>query len=151
MTDIYRKGKYPELDYMLTSTNGEHEETTCQNLAFAEVNASLGRKPCYLGYFTYVPPGAECAHHSMEHHYVFQTLNRSYRPYTGRDWELSNELADYWANFMKTGNPNTPGENTWKPYVRGQYNVLEIDGRKCHMISLEDQTKIIARTHKLAE
>lgn len=149
VTDLYRQGKYPELDYMLTSTNGEPRETTYQNLAFAEVNARFGRKPCYLAYFTYVPPGADCAHHSVEHHYVFQTLNRSYRPYTGRDFELSNELADYWANFMKSGNPNYPGRETWKPYEAGQYNVLEIAGDERHMISLADQTEIIVKAKEL--
>ena len=136
---LYQEGKYPELDYMLTSTNGEHKETTFQNLAFAEVNARLGRKPCYLAYFTYVPPGADCAHHSVEHHYVFQTLNRSFRPYGGRDWELSNELADYWANFMKYGNPNGTGAENWKPYEAGQYNVLEIGGDERKMISLDKE------------
>ena len=148
VTDLYRQGKYPELDFMLTSTNGEPAETTYQNLAFAEVNAKLGRKPCYLGYFTYVPPGAECAHHSVEHHYVFQTLNRSYRPYTGFDWELSNEMADYWANFMKTGNPNYPGKSTWKPYEEGKFNVLEFNKER-RMISLADKTEIIAKAKEL--
>lgn len=151
VTDLYRKGEYPELDYMLTSTNGEPTETTYQNLAFAELNAKLGRKPCYLGYFTYVPPGADCAHHSVEHHYVFQTLNRSYRPYTGRDWDLSNELADYWANFMKTGNPNYEGKETWKPYEGGVYNVLEIAGEERRMISLADKTDIIQKAKELEE
>ncbi|MCD8009604.1 MAG: carboxylesterase family protein [Lachnospiraceae bacterium] len=149
VTSLYRQGKYPELDYMLTSTSGEPTETTYQNLAFAEVNARLGRKPCYLAYFTYVPPGADRAHHSVEHHYVFQTLNRSYRPYTGFDWELSNELADYWANFMRTGNPNEPGKDLWKPYEGGQYNVLEIAGEGRQMISLADRTEIIQKAKEL--
>ena len=151
VTDLYRQGKYPELDYMLTSTNGEPAETTYQNLAFAEKNAKLGRRPVYLAYFTYVPPGADCAHHSVEHHYVFQTLNRSYRPYTGRDWELSNELADYWANFMRTGDPNYPGKDTWKPYVQGEYNVMEITGDERRMISLAGETEIIEKAKKLEE
>ncbi len=149
VTSLYRQGKYPELDYMLTSTAGEPTETTYQNLAFAEVNARLGRKPCYLAYFTYVPPGADRAHHSVEHHYVFQTLNRSYRPYTGRDWELSNELADYWANFMRTGNPNGPGKDLWKPYVGGQYNVLEIAGEERRVISLADRTELVQKAREL--
>lgn len=135
VTKMYLEGKYPELDYMLGSTAGELRETTVNNLAFAEKNSQLGRKPCFLYYFTYVPPGAECAHHSVEHHYVFQTLMRSVRPYTGWDYDLSNELADYWANFMKTGNPNQPGQAKWKPYVAGEMNALEI-GHERKMIFL---------------
>lgn len=137
VTSRYKQGNYPELDYMLGSTGGELEETTVNNLTFAEVNAGLGRKPCFLYYFTYVPPGAERAHHSVEHHYVFQTLKRSFRPYGGFDWELSNELADYWANFMKTGNPNNPGENRWEAYRPGKMNVLEIAREGRRMITLK--------------
>ena len=88
-------------------------------LAFCENQNDLGRKPAYMYYFTYVPPGAEemGAHHSVEHQYVFQTLLRSRRAYTGFDFDLSNELADYWANFLKTGNPNAEGKEDWKPYT----------------------------------
>ena len=148
VVDLYREGSYPELDFMLTSTAGEGHNTTIQNLAFAELNAKLGRKAPYLAYFTYVPPGAENAHHSVEHHYVFQTLMRSYRPYTGFDFELSNELADYWANFMKCGDPNRPGEDTWKPYEGGAYNVLEI-GLERKMISLKDREDLVEKAKKL--
>lgn len=104
------------------------------NLAWCENQNNLGRKPSYMYYFTYVPPGAEemGAHHSVEHHYVFQTLVRSKRPYTGFDYDLSNELADYWANFCKTGNPNAPGKETWKPYTQDAPEALII-GRERRM------------------
>lgn len=103
-------------------------------LAFCENQNDLSRKPAYMYYFTYVPPGAEAmgAHHSVEHHYVFQTLVRSKRPYTGFDFDLSNELADYWANFIKTGNPNRPGKETWKPYTKEAPEALLI-GRERRM------------------
>lgn len=87
------------------------------DLAWCENQLRLGRRPAYMYYFTYVPPGADGAHHSAEHHYVFQTLVRSKRPYKGFDFDLSNELADYWANFIKTGNPNAKDSDTWKPYT----------------------------------
>lgn len=150
VTDLYRSGKYPELDYLLGSTADEMPETTHQNMAFAEVNAGFGKKPCYLYYFTYVPPEAPNAHHSVEHHYVFQTLMRSVRPYTGKDYDLSNKLADYWANFMKTGNPNGKDANEWKPYVAGEYNALEIAGDTFNMISLKNCEDVIKASHKLA-
>ena len=70
---------------------------------------------------------------------------------SGRDWDLSNELADYWANFMKTGNPNYEGKETWKPYEGGAYNVLEIAGEERRMISLADKTDIIQKAKELEE
>ncbi len=98
-------------------------------LAFCENQNDLGYKPAHMYYFTYVPPGAEAmgAHHSVEHHYVFQTLMRSRRAYTGFDFDLSNELADYWANFIKTGDPNPAGTDRWKPYTEEAPEALIID------------------------
>ena len=106
------------------------------DIAWCENQLALGRKPAYAYYFTYVPPGAEAsgAHHSVEHHFVFQTLLRSQRPYTGFDFELSNELADYWANFIKTGNPNSRGKQVWKPYGKPSARMLEI-GKERKMIA----------------
>lgn len=95
--------------------------------AWARNEAKLNRAPCYQYYFTLVPPGADRAHHSAEHHYVFQTMVRSYRPYTGRDWDLSNTLADYWANFIKSGDPNGGENPVWKPYTLDDPEALNID------------------------
>ena len=113
------------------------------DLAWCENQLILGRKPAYEYYFTYVPPGAEAmgAHHSVEHHYVFQTLVRSKRPYTGFDFDLSNKLCDYWTNFCKTGNPNGNGEETWAPFTKEHPEALIIDG-PCHMGKVEREPQI---------
>ena len=42
---------------------------------------------------------------------------------------------------MRTGNPNSPGIELWKPYEQGQYNALEI-GNVRQMISLADREEI---------
>ena len=119
-------GEHPDVDYMLGATEGEGIRTLVANLAFAENENTLGRKPPYMFYFTYVPPGAENAHHSVEHHYVFQTFLRSGRPYKGYDFELSCILSDYWTNFIKTGNPNGEELPAWTPYTAESPQVLDI-------------------------
>jgi para-nitrobenzyl esterase len=48
---------------------------------------------------------------------MFGTLNRCWRPFTKEDYELSEEMLDYWTNFMKKGNPNTEGMEDWAPYT----------------------------------
>ncbi len=108
--------------------NGIGDNMLSGDLAYCENQLMLGRNPAFMYYFTYVPPGCEKmgAFHSVEHQYVFQTLVRSKLPYTGFDFDLSNELADYWANFIKTGNPNGDGKQTWKPYTKEAPEVLEI-------------------------
>lgn len=113
------------------------------SLSWCENQNMLGRKPAYMYYFTYAPPGAEetGAHHSAEHHYVFQTLVRSQRPYTGHDFDLSNQLADYWANFIKTGDPNGSHETQWNPYRSGAPETLVI-GSACEMQQMSVNSKV---------
>ena len=121
-------GRHHDIQYILGSTADEWRYMTQDNLAFAENQLLLNRTPAFLYYFSYVPPGAEKegAHHSVEHHYVFQTMYRTMRPYTGFDFDLSNELADRWAAFFKTGNPNLEGCVEWTPYTRETPQVLGI-------------------------
>ena len=97
--------------------------------AWCEASVKNGKKAPYQYYVTVVPPGAAAAQHSTEHHYVFQTLTKSSRPYTGRDYDLSNALAAYWANFVKTGDPNGEGLPVWEPYTakKPEAMMLEYD------------------------
>lgn len=65
-------------------------------------------------------PGDDAgAFHSAELWYMFNTLGRSWRPMEEHDFELSEEMMDYWTNFAKYGNPNGKDvEGEWKPYTR---------------------------------
>ena len=122
------------------------DEMLAAGIAWCENQIIINRKPAYMYYFSYVPPGAEKegAHHSAEHHYVFQTLVRSKRPYTGFDYDLSNELANFWSNFIKSGDPNGEGLPAWKPYTSECPMILEI-GKERHMIypTLKPNVKFI--------
>ena len=122
---------YPEdKEYALTMANKFVDMTGGMQgavIAWCKNQLRLGKKPSYRYLLTLVPPTAEGAHHSAEHQYVFQTLPKSSRPYTGRDWDLSNQLADYWANFIKTGNPNGEGLPEWTPYTAESPKAMKID------------------------
>ena len=80
-------------------------------LALCEKMAASGRSDAFMYQFGATPPGDPNAGawHSAELMYVFQTFLRSYRPYSGADFDLSNAMNSYWANFIKTGNPNGEG------------------------------------------
>ncbi|MDO4514555.1 MAG: carboxylesterase family protein [Lachnospiraceae bacterium] len=121
-------GEHADIDYILGSTADEWRYMTEDNLAFAENQLLLNRNPAYLYYLSDGPPGADAegAHHSVEHHYVFQTMYRTRRPYKGFDFDLSNELADRWAAFFTTGNPNCPEYVKWTPYTKENPQVLGI-------------------------
>ena len=124
------------------------------SLAWCENQNRLGKNPAFMYYFTYVPPGAEDigAHHSVEHHYVFQTMVRSYRPYTGHDYDLSNQLAEYWADFIKTGKPGENHGVSWKPYTKESPETLVI-GENCVMeqVHPSDKVKFVTKYNLLNE
>jgi len=76
------------------------------------------RQPVWLYLYAHPEPGPDAgrygAFHSSELPYVFQTLEASpERPFTADDVTLSAIMAGYWANFVKTGNPNGAGLPEW--------------------------------------
>ena len=86
---------------------------------FAEVRDSLSQQPTYVYFFDRKLPSdgrksLQGAFHSSELWYVFNTLSRSWRPFTDADRRLATEMVDYWTNFCKYGAPDAPGAPvTW--------------------------------------
>ena len=44
--------------------------------------------------------------HSVDLWFFFETLAKCWRPFTGKHYDLARNMCDYWANFIKTGDPN---------------------------------------------
>ena len=85
----------------------------------------------YIYFFDLAAPGDKNgAFHSSDLRYMFETLDGSWRPYGARDREAAAQLADYFANFARTGDPNGHGLPVWKkarPSLRA--DVLRISAR----------------------
>lgn len=69
---------------------------------------------------------AATAIHGDELQYVFDNLQAPHRgkkrPFNFADAEIAKSMADAWAQFAKTGDPNMHGANAWKPYdTRDQF------------------------------
>lgn len=47
--------------------------------------------------------------HSCDLWFFFETIQKCWRPYSGRHYELARRMCDYWTNFIKTGDPNGEG------------------------------------------
>ncbi len=49
--------------------------------------------------------------HSVDLWFFFDNLQKCWRPFTGRHYDLARQMADYWVNFIKTGDPNGLGSD----------------------------------------
>ena len=108
------------LDYLIGYTNNDMYAPV---MAF--IGNRFGRKTgAWIYLFDLDAPGDDNrAFHSSDLRYVFGTLNQSWRPYGKRDREAARQIADYLANFARSGDPNGPGLPNWK---RGGGRVLRI-------------------------
>lgn len=73
-------------------------------------------------------PAAEGAVHSAEIEYAMGNLptNRAY-DWQPEDYRVSRIFKSYYANFVKTGNPNGKGVPEWPPLNHGDPRIMIID------------------------
>lgn len=140
---VVEDGETPDIPYMIGSCGNDMGVTPemierggrsqlyygCINWSLK--NAELGRSPAYVYYFDRKLLGDNSgAFHSSELWYVFKTLDRSWRPKSPADYELAERINSYWANFVKTGNPNGPELPYWKPCSWDSHHVQLLDVEK---------------------
>lgn len=74
--------------------------------------------------------------HSVDLWFFFETLAKCWRPFTGHHYDLARHMANYWANFIKTGDPNgndadgTPMQR-WVPYEKETCFEMEFTAKGC--------------------
>lgn len=61
--------------------------------------------------------------HSVDLWFFFETLAKCFRPFVGKHYDLARQMCNYWANFIRSGNPNgkdATGEDMplWEPYTK---------------------------------
>lgn len=106
--------------------------------AWAVLQQKTGKGKVYLYYFDQFQenggmfggpggPGGQRpkprgAGHASELSYVFGSSWG--RPFEGADKAVSDAMNEYWANFVKTGDPNGSGLDTWPVYQDGRKSVM---------------------------
>lgn len=83
------------------------------------------KQPCYYYCFDADIPGWDHpgTFHSVDLWFFFETLAKCWRPFDGRHYDLARKMCNYWANFIKNGDPNgmdADGEPMpqWLPYTK---------------------------------
>ena len=72
---------------------------------------------------------------------MFQTLLKSSEwHYTGTDFDISNDMVEYFCNFIKTGDPNGGGLAAWSPYTEEHPYAMQFDAvRKMISVPVTDK------------
>jgi len=74
-----------------------------------------------------VPRGAA---HSAEIEYAMGNLDLNHvYAWTPDDYKISKVMQEYFANFIKTGNPNGAGLPSWPEFSRGQRMIIDVETR----------------------
>jgi para-nitrobenzyl esterase len=103
--------------------------------AWLQAQAKTGKSPIYCYSFdqirpvatdSKIPQSAMGAVHASELEYVFQALNSLNVPLRDQDTKAADTISSYFANFIKTGDPNGSGLPKWPVYAPEEYPVMHI-------------------------
>ena len=101
--------------------------------------------PAYVYCFDRDLPGDDRgSFHASDLWYVFKTFMRSWRPWTGTDYELADACSSYWAAFAKTGVPQSERFPEWTPYNGASPKTMHL-GDEIGMITCPDDPCVTFR------
>ena len=119
-----------------------------------DMQVKTGKASVYQYHFEQIPkskPGAMIgplpaseagSRHACEIEYVFQTLKLAHPdvPWADDDFKVSDAMADYWANFVKSGNPNGPDLPDWPAYKSNNtYTIMHLAGK--NLVAAQDTVR----------
>lgn len=85
----------------------------------------FSQSPAFRGTDPYHGLGAT---HGVEMPYVFGHLDDKAADWSDDDRRLAAEIADYWTNFAKTGDPNGAGLPAWRDFKSAPEEVMVLGG-----------------------
>ena len=91
------------------------------------IDHAKARQVTYVYEFEHPPPGRAATGHSSELNFEFGTWGQETR-LTPADEKLSEQMQAYWANFVKTGDPNGEGLPAWPKFTVERREYLAFTG-----------------------
>lgn len=124
-----------------------------QNYTWANIQASRGLATYVYRFTRKVPATGEYvkygAFHTGEVPYAYDNLKFVNRPWEPVDHQLATTMSSYFANFIKTGNPNGKNLPVWDAYTTADKKVM-ILGVKSESKTIPDREMLDFLYEKLA-
>ena len=123
--DLVKENKHQQIPYIVGSTSEDIVPPFIHKMAKSWCETQNQDSYCYM--FNHQLPGDDKgAWHSSDLWYWFGTLDHCWRPLTNVDYELSDKMTSYLANFVKTGNPNGDELPIWNKASKKEKKVLHL-------------------------
>lgn len=117
-SEAVRDNQIADIPYIIGYNKDDMGVMTTGLGQFCKLRDENGGKAYAYEFERPLPGDTARAFHSAELWYVFHTLGNCWRPFTDGDNILSDYMVDSWTNFVKCGDPNGRGKETWKPYTK---------------------------------
>ncbi|HEY1341444.1 MAG TPA: carboxylesterase family protein [Bryobacteraceae bacterium] len=113
---------------------------------WAVARGKTAKTKAYTYFWDHTLPGPDAgrfgAFHTSEVPYVMNTLAMSDRPFTEADRKIADTMSSYWANFIRTGDPNGKGLPHWPAVDEQPATTMEVGDRNAPVGVAGDKAKL---------
>ena len=113
---------------------------------WAVERGKTAKTKAYTYFWDHTLPGPDAdqygAFHTGEVPYVMNTLNMCQnRTFTGADYKIADMMSSYWANFIRTGDPNGKGLAHWASTAEKPETTMELGDKNAPIPVAGDKAK----------
>ncbi len=109
----------------LAANAAARDANRASTFLWAQQWAKTSAKPVYTYFWTH-GFDARGAYHGAEINFAFNSLDAVKRPWTDDDKRIADITSSYWANYIKTGDPNGPGLPQWPAFDPATPRVMSL-------------------------